>query len=150
MLQTDLERYLVQKQFPGMPLQESNLCRAWLRANGLEYDRFDFNVRLGQGRPLIDGLPPEIQRQAKMLSQLRADVIGYVLGRVDVIEVKDRAQSASLGQILAYQKLWNDDNGTTPIRRLVIVARDSHPDVENVYRHAGVELNIVAPEDFTL
>jgi len=150
MRQTDLDRYLLQKQFPGMPLQESNLARAWLRENGLEYDRFDFNVRLGQGRPIADGLPVEIQRQAKLLSQLRADIVGYVLGRVDIIEVKDRAQSASLGQILAYQKLWNDANGGIAIRRLLIVARESHPDVEAVYKHAGVELDLVEPEEFTL
>jgi hypothetical protein len=150
MQQSDLDRYLVQKQFPGMPQPESNLCRAWLRTYGLEYDKFYFNYRVGQGRPLIEGLPPEIQRQAKLLSQLRIDVLGFVNGRVDIIEVKDRAQAASLGQIVAYQKLWNDDNGSTPIRKLIIIARDSHPDVETVYKHAGIDLAIVVPEDFTL
>jgi hypothetical protein len=150
MQQTELDRYLIQFQYPGMPRPESNLTRAWLRREGLAYDRFDFNVRLGAGRAPIAGLTPEMQRQVQMTSQLRADVVGYLGDRVDIIEVKDRARSSAMGQLLGYQVLWTQDNPGIPVRRLVVVAQSIDPDAETILRQVGVEFAIVEPEEYRL
>src|SRR5262245_17629241 len=120
---TELERLIHQIQFPGMPVLESNLTRAWIRAYGLKYDRMEFNVRLGKGRPPVDGLLPEIQRQNTLLSQLRADIIAWYGPAVDIIEVKDRARFNALGQLKGYRALWVDDNPSTPVHELIVVAQ---------------------------
>lgn len=150
MQQTDLDRYLVQMQFRGMPAQESNITRAWLRANGLDYDRFEFNVTLGDGRPAAEGIDAATAAQHAFLSKSRADVIGYVGDRVDIVEVKDRAKATAMGQIRGYAVLWRGDHPGIPIRRLLVVARSIDPDVERIFAHEGQEFAIVEPEVMTL
>lgn len=146
MVQRDLDVLLMQMQFPGMPSLESNITRGWIRQFGADYDSLDFNVRLGVGRPLSDGLSPEIAQQATQLSQRRADIIGHVGAFVDIIEVKDRASLGALGQLRGYQHLWSADNPQIVVRRLIVVARDIPPDVVSVLRREGVEFRVVQPE----
>lgn len=145
--QRSVDLLLVQMQFPGMPALESNIARAWVREHARDYDSLDFNVRLGEGRPLIDGLSPEVARQQTMLSQRRADIIGHIGVFVDIIEVKDRATFGALGQLVGYRGLWTKDNPTIVVRRLIVVARDIPPDVQHVYEREGVEFRVFQPEE---
>lgn len=144
--QQAIDVLLVQLQFPGMPALESNITRGWIRQFGKDYDSLDFNVRLGVGRPLSDGLSPEIQQQQTMLSQRRADIVGHVGAFIDIIEVKDRASLGALGQLRGYQHLWSEDNPQIIVRRLIVVARDVAPDVANVFNREGIEFRVVQPE----
>lgn len=147
MTSSEVQLLLVQMQFPGMPALESNITRGWIRQYASDYDSLDFNVRLGEGRPLIDGLSPEIERQHTMLTQRRADIVGHVGAFVDIIEVKDRASLGAIGQLRGYRKLWSDDNPQIIVRRLMVVARDIPPDVVNVLKHEDIEFRIVQPEE---
>ncbi len=144
--QRDIDVLLMQIQFPGMPALESNIARGWIRLYARDYDSLDFNVRLGQGRPLVEGLSPEIALQQTMLSQRRADIIAHVSAFVDIVEVKDRATLSAIGQLVGYRKLWSDTNPQIVVRRLIVVARDVPPDVENVFRHEGIEFRVIQPE----
>lgn len=141
-----VELLLVQMQYPGMPALESNITRAWVRQHAAEYDRLDFNVRLGEGRPLADGLSPEIQRQQTMLSQRRVDIVGHIGVFVDLIEVKDRGTLGAIGQLVGYRSLWAKDHPQIVVRRLIVVARDVPPDVEYAYQQAGIEFKVFQPE----
>lgn len=147
MVQRDIDVLLMQMQFPGMPALESNIARGWVRQYAAGYDSLDFNVRLGEGRPLIEGLSPEIARQQTMLTQRRADIIGHVSAFVDIIEVKDRASLGAIGQLVGYRGLWADANPQIVVRRLIVVARDIPPDVENIFKRESIEFRVVAPEE---
>lgn len=148
MLSTELDRLLSQMQFPGMPQLESSYTRAWLRRFGLEYDRFEFNVRLGKGRNPIEGLMPEIQLQNELLSKLRADIVGFRGSLVDIIEVKDRARFNALGQLKGYAALWREEHPESEIRNLIVVARTIDPDAQTAYAAEGIVYSLVEPEGY--
>jgi hypothetical protein len=144
--QREVDILLVQMQYPGMAAVESDICRAWIRQFARGYDALDFNVRLGKGRDLIEGLSPEIARQQTMLSQRRADVIAHIGAFIDILEVKDRATFGAIGQLRGYRGLWSDEHPQVIVRRLIVLARDIPPDVETIFRREGVEFMRIDPE----
>jgi hypothetical protein len=144
----DLETLVHQFQYPGMPALESSIARAWIRQYAAKYDRLDFNVRLGKGRAPIDGLMPEIAAQNTLVSQLRADIIAWYAGSVDIIEVKDRARFNAMGQLKGYRALWVADFPSTPVANLIVVGQSIDPDAETAFKAENINYVIVQPETY--
>lgn len=144
--QRDIDRLLVQIQFPQMPQAESDIARAWVREYAKYYDSLDFNVRLGKGAELQPGLPAYTQDQFTRITQKRADIIGHVGSFVDIIEVKVKASFGAAGQLQGYRHLWADDYPQNIVRRLIVVAQIIDQDVARVYQLNSITFYKVTPE----
>jgi hypothetical protein len=129
---------LSQIQLPGLTYVESDISKAWLNAHGAEYDKIDFNVRLGEGVDPGDEYAAEIRDMAVKLTQKRADIVAQVGGQVDLLEVKVRVAFGALGQLLGYRTLWNLAYPGLPIRRLIAVGRSVVPDCEDTFAELGI------------
>ena len=139
----DLDVLLLQRSFPGMSEPESRIFRAWLASHGTEYDRFEFNVRVGEGQGLPADTPEFVKELARAVSRPRINVVAVVGDVVRIIEVKVRAGLSSIGQLVGYRTLYFAEHpGTLRIELQVVAARTS-PDVVRVLAENGIGLELV-------
>jgi len=112
----------------------------FIRAYGRQFDGFDYDYLVGDGR--ANPFPPGSERSGlyQSLTQYRIDAVGYRLGAVWTIEVKQDATPEALGQALAYATLFprHIADGRTIVP--VVVSDSCRPDTREVFRAAGVEL----------
>jgi RecB family endonuclease NucS len=110
----------------------------------LEYDRFDYNMRLGAGLDPGDAYPPEIRRMAIMNSQKRLDAVGYQGNVATIIEAKRRAGLSNIGQLVGYRVLWMRDHPDWPAPRLLLVASSIQADLYDIALHENIGVEIVS------
>lgn len=66
----------------------------------------DYDVRVGDGRPMPDLPTPKLRRMATDLSQRRIDVVGHQDNTRTIIEVTHTAGLKAIGQMTAYPTLY--------------------------------------------
>ena len=130
----ELAALLAQPQYPAMTRLESEITRAWLRLFGIAYDRIEFNVRLGEGVELGEGFSEPTRQAALLSTQKRADIIAWLSGRPDVVEVKDRISLGAIGQLLGYQLLWDREHSNETIGQLLVIGRSMMPGISVALR----------------
>lgn len=142
-LQSDLKR------FPGLRPEEVLVLRAWLKVHEKQFDRFDYNVRVGPGQDPGPTFTDDMRRMAILNSQKRIDAVGYKGSTPWIIEVKQRAQSNAIGQLVSLDALWRNDNptGATPV--MLLVANTLAPDVPITLARYGIQLDTVSDVDFS-
>ena len=134
----ELAALLAQPQYPAMTRLESEITRAWLRLFGIAYDRIEFNVRLGEGVELGEGFSEQTRQAALLSTQKRADVIAWLVGQPDVVEVKDRISLGAIGQLLGYQLLWNREHPDETIGNLLVIGRNMMPGIDVALRQYAI------------
>jgi hypothetical protein len=122
---------------------EAVVLREWLRQHEKEYDRFDFNVRIGSGTDPGDKYPDYVRQGAIKNTQRRIDAIGWSGNQATLIEVKSRASFNAMGQLLGYRQLWIADNPTLPEPILLLVAQSTAPNVREVAMSHKMGMDLV-------
>ncbi len=143
-LQSDLTR------FPGLRPEEVLVLRAWLKVHEKEFDRFEYNVRVGPGQDPGPTYTGEMRRMAILNSQKRIDAVGWKSTTPWIIEVKVRAQSNAIGQLVSLDALWRNDNPTGPTPQMLLVATALAPDVPITLQRYGIRLDLMPDVDFSL
>ena len=131
-------------KYPGLLPDEVLVLRAWLALHQSEYDRFDYNMRIGQGIDPGPNYSDEVRRQAILNTQLRIDAVGWKGTQPTIIEVKRRTTPSNVGQILTYDSVWRKElpGGPAPILRLV--SNTYSPHILPRVTEAGIFLDVVA------
>ena len=142
-LQSDLDR------FPGLIPREVLVLRAWLKLHESEYDRFDYNVRVGPGEDPGPTYPENLRRMAIMNSQKRIDAVGFKGTQPWIIEVKERARSNAIGQLVTLDALWRQDHPFDNPPVMLLVANSLAPDVPITLARYGIQLSLVPDVDFS-
>jgi hypothetical protein len=130
-------------KFPGLLPAEVLVLKAWLVLHEGEYDRFDYNYRLGTGLDPGPAYAPEIRRQAIMNSQKRIDAVGYQGQNVTLVEAKRRAGFSNIGQLVGYRDLWIREHPDQPTPRLVLVATAVQTDLVHVAQQQKIDIDFV-------
>lgn len=108
-------------RYPGLLPEEILVLRAWLNLHQAQYDRFDYNMRIGQGIDPGPTYTAEVRRQAILNTQLRIDAVAFKGLQATIIEVKRRATPSNVGQLLTYHSVWRIEFPTTPDPLLLLV-----------------------------
>lgn len=130
-------------KFPGLLPREILVLRSWLKQHESEYDRFDFNVRLGSGFDPGPTYQQNIRDMAIANTQKRVDAVGFKGSQATLIEVKDRAGFSAIGQIVGYFHLWKAAHPLDPDPKMLMVANRVVDDIMPVLVGSGIELNLV-------
>ena len=130
--------------FPGLMPLEVAVLKEWLRLYESQYDRMEYNVRVGQGTDPGPTYPQNIRDMGIAVTQKRIDAVAWKGNDPTLIEVKNRATLNAVGQILAYKVLFKADNPLLPDPKLLLVASKFDPDVYPVLQSHGVDYVIVA------
>src|SRR5574341_2246525 len=93
-------------KYPGLLPREIIILREWLRLHERDFDRFGYNVRVGDGFDPGPGFSDDVRKQAIDNSKKRIDAVGWQGSSVLLIEVKDRAGLSAIGQLIGYRPLW--------------------------------------------
>jgi hypothetical protein len=136
----DLDVLLVQFAYPGMPEPESAVFRDFLIARGREFDRFEFNVRLGTGAEPAEGLTDQYEQLAIRLTQKRADVVAWIGSQPTIIEVKIRIGLGAQGQLIGYRSLWMRDRPEGLAPTLLAIARRTDADTLDAFADSGIDV----------
>lgn len=132
-----------QYRYPGLLQKDAQLWDQFLEKWGREYDSFDYNVRVGQGAKIDDTLPDYIQYMAKALTQKRIDAVGYSRGEIWLIEVTGYARVGTLGQVEAYQALYQETYSPDRPLQMAIVCHYADRDLARLYVQRGVSLFVL-------
>lgn len=132
-------------QFPHLLPAERFLWARFLVRYGRQWDAFDYDVRLGEGRPVDPDLPPYIQEMARRLSKKRLDAVGFQGGLPTLFEVTPRGSRTTVGALELYDFLWRRQYPDTPAPRRAAVVERIDPDILRYFEAAG-DLVFVVPD----
>lgn len=130
-------------KFPALQVDEILVWRAWLAQHQAEYDRFDYNVRLGTDVDPGPDFPDNIRKAAIALNSLRVDAVGYQGLTPTIFEVKRRAGPQNIGQLLTYKHLWAAAFPISPAPALVLVFNTLSQHILGVAGASGIQLSQV-------
>lgn len=125
---------------------ERLLWSRWMLTHEPEYDRYDYDTKVGRGRPVDPRHPPEIQRMAEELTKFRIDVIGWKAGVPTIFAINPRGSRTMYSELLLYRDLYVEEHTGGPAPRLRAVVQDIHPDLLRVMTAAGVQVDVL-PRD---
>lgn len=94
------------------------------------YETFVYDCRVGKKTWVFPHWNSEYKKNARELSQLRIDVVGFRDSTIDIIEVKPRFSSSAIGQVLAYREAFSKDFKPDKPVRAVVVAGEIDPNLQ--------------------
>lgn len=132
----------VTAQLPGFVPAEAAVAHAWLEEHHQEYERVDFNVRLGTGAVLPPGLPEYMQQFVRSSTTKRADMILHQGRDVTIVEVKIRIGGSAFGQLSLYKKLYIADHPEVQRVHLIAAGVTIEPDVSELFTEHGITVEL--------
>jgi len=141
MTETDIQIRRV--KYPHMMKQEIVTWKKFLKIYGRNFSKYRYDVHVGRGVGRIPGFTTVLQDMAVRLTQKRIDVVAARGAETYIIEIKDRASMAAIGQLLTYRELYEKRYGTGRISGLIIVAESVDPDIKGVIEKFKIKLFVV-------
>jgi len=153
-------------KYPGMQADETLVWRTWAALHQTEYDRFDHNIRLGQGVDPGPAYLPQVRKGAILNSQLRLDSVGwkgidnsmlpaqitspatvydlFPSAQAEIMEVKRRATSSAIGEVSTHYHLWVEEFPDAPRPLLRIVCAGYAQGILAAVKANAITLDVVA------
>ena len=131
--------------YPGLFPPEVPYLRAWLVEHQAEYDRFEYNVRVGSGFDPGPSYDEATRKSSIANTQFRIDVVAWKGNQATLIEVKQHAGAGAVGQLLTYSHLWQEGNPAAPVPNLLVVTATLQPDLPRVLAAQGIAYQLVTP-----
>lgn len=135
--------YVKRKFYPHMVGDEIEIWGRFVDLFPGRFDSVDYDFRVGEGIPLSPGEEENFVRMAKMLSQKRIDVIGWVGDLPTIIEVKGRVGLSTVGQVLGYASLFAKEFKHFPAPQLLVVCEMISDDDAGVLIDYEVDIEVV-------
>jgi len=129
-----------QAQYPGMQTADQIIWRAFLADQGANYDRFDYNVRVGPGVTPPASIAEPYRSASIAASKLRADAIGWQGGVATIFEVERYARGEAVGQLVTYRAAWEVDNPQGGAPGLALVCADYNPNIQLALAEHSIDL----------
>lgn len=133
------------ERFPHMYLAESEIWRRWLKIHRTKYLKFDYDIHVGRPWPEHLALPEKWKRGAESVYLKRIDVVGYQPDTVTVFEVKPHAGLGSLGQIIGYLALYEEQFSPREELKGAIVTELVDPNIARILEEHGIDLYVLPP-----
>jgi len=125
-------------KFPHLLPVDAAIWAQHLATVADDYDRFEYDIRVGEGRDPGPTFADNMRKMALDLSRRRIDAIGYNTTGLDIFEVTHSAGFTALGQLVAYPILYRATyGGALPIRTNLIAGR-IQTDIQPVLERLGI------------
>jgi len=130
--------------FPAMLPAEIAVWKAWLKLHQGEYDRFEYNRRVGPGYDPGPGVDPSVRASTILNTQKRIDAVAWSGSQPLIVEVKDRAGLSAIGQLLGYVVHWKIENPHAPPPKMMLVANRLANGVQEVLQAHNIPFELVS------
>lgn len=126
------------RSYAGMNVSSTLLWRQFLRYYETSFESYQYNVRVGQGITAPAYLSDAEKEQWKALTQKRVDVVAERANQTWVLEIQERADLRSLGQLLGYKHLVQAYLPTREVIMLGMICSRLGHDMALALRQNGV------------
>lgn len=130
--------------FEGIPPHVSSedlaLWEIFRKRFGGDYERFYFDVALGEGEPSPPGTRPSVADAWRRLTRFRADVVGDTRTEWHLIELRPNGGPGALGALQTYATLWLSGAPDSRPMRPILVTDRCAGDIRRVAALMGVEV----------
>jgi len=130
----------LQRKYPHMLPNDIEIWDTFLTQNPSIFDRFDYDVRVGEGYGISEDDPQWKQDLTAALTKFRIDVIGWSDGSPTIIEVKPYCGLSCLGQLLGYRFFWRKENPGAPAVNLLAVTDKTTPDIRLLFSSLNINV----------
>ena len=130
------------KTFPHLFRVEAEIFHRWLQNHEELYDRFEFDLRVGDGAIEEAAATDAVSRGFKRLTQKRVDVVGFKGAQATIFEVRPDADQTALGNLLAYQFHFIRMFPSAPAPNLAVITDRIEKDDAAVFKSQDVEVYI--------
>lgn len=130
-------------RFPHLLPHERRVWERFLTVAPMRLDSLEYDRRLGEGIPLDPSWPEWVKVSARALTQKRVDVIGRSGPETWLFEVKVRAGSSALGQLLTYALLYMAEERPVNPPRLAVVCESVMSDIGLVLANYRIHIFVV-------
>jgi len=117
-------------RFPHLLPWDAAIWRSFLELNGHDYQSFEYDVRVGDGRDPGPEYTQNIRNMAIQLSQRRIDAVGFQPGTITLFEITGSIGMTALGQCHAYPILYRLKNPGNYTLRIILVAAHLQDDIQ--------------------
>ena len=131
------------KKYPHLMVNDVVIWERYLDKYAQGWDSFEYDVRVGEGQQPNPEHPKNIQLMAVALTEKRIDVIGWIRGKVVIIEVKPSAMLSAVGQLISYQILYEERYPEAGRTELMIVTDRIGPDLEHLCKKLRISIAVV-------
>ena len=127
-------------RYKHMLPRDREIWDRFLEQHGNYFDRFDYDIRVGEGIGNIVGVSELTRKIAVSLTQKRIDATGYKDTEIWVIEIKPKAGLSAIGQVTAYEILYNKQFGAGKVYAKAIVTDRTDADVRTLCKELNIRL----------
>ena len=117
------------RYFPHLLPKDIEVWKRFLEAHAKEYDYFEYDVRVGEGRDPGPEHTNTIRSMAIGLSQRRIDAIGYRKDRATIFEITTSAGLTAVGQLQVYPQLLKMLHPTQTMEPPILIAERIQDDI---------------------
>ena len=138
-------RYVYGKRhrYPHMIEEEKYVWERFMDMYPSKFETVDYDFRVGKGVVIDSESGSQWPRMAKMLSQKRIDVVGWVGDSPTIVEVKKRVGLSALGQVLGYRILFMKDLKHFPEPELLVICETISEDDNLVLEGNRIPVEVV-------
>lgn len=108
-----------------------------------KYNTVQYDVPCGSGPEFDTLITDETGAHDEALYKRKIDVVGFTRDTIDIIEVKPRAGSSAIGQVLMYRDLYIKDYKPPRVPNCVIITDEITSDVADFAASQGVQMYMV-------
>jgi hypothetical protein len=130
-------------KYKHMLPQEVKIWDAFIDRFGLPVGEVSYDVHLGEGAAVDPDWPSWMKTMVRALSTHRVDVAVERPDEVLIIEIKKYAGMSAVGQLVGYEALWLQQEGTTRPVGLVCVCEAAEADMVTVFAFYEIELIVL-------
>lgn len=129
-------------KYPHLAAADKALWNLFLGVHAKDFNSFDYDVKVGDGVTADEDVHPNLIKDYQDLTKKRIDAVGYQADGVTLFEVKPRAGTEALGQLLSYKHLYNETYPGVTVKALTVITAMMLPDEKKVYEAYGINVYI--------
>jgi hypothetical protein len=134
---------ILNRLYPHLLPEDIELWQDWLKLHPTRFERFEYDVLIGQGRDPGPSYQPNIRQMAITLSQRRIDALGYNAEGITIIELTVSAGLRAIGQLATYPALFHATYNPRTAVSLLLICREVQSDIKPILEMNGVEYEIL-------
>lgn len=133
------------RKYPHLLPEDVEIWKSFLELYGDRYVRFDYDIRVGNGRDPGPKVEPPIRQLGIDLSRKRIDAVGTTKTEYHIIEITHTANIRAVGQLFVYPTLYQlTYRPDLPLRPL-LVAGSLGTDIKPVLEALNLPFLICPP-----
>ncbi len=132
--------------FPHLMPVERFFWAQFLARYGSQWDSFQYDLHVGEGRPVNPDQPQYIQDMARHLSLKRIDVVGWQGRQPTIFEVDPAGGRKVIGALELYRWLFQKAYPDLPAPHIAAVVQTCDPDCQRFLEAIGAQVFLVPAE----